>query len=667
MKKLLSFGALALVAILGLASCGGGGNTITDPDGGGGSPEAAVVQVVSSATQLNSDVSNAESVEITAVVKDANNVLLPDAPVTFSATNNGSLAVASATTDENGRATARLSNGSDLSLRTITVGVTSGTASGTVSVAVVNTAVTINCPAETLSLGATDTCNVIVKDSKGAGIAGVPVAVVSSSGNTLSSASLTTGVGGGVSLTLTATQAGADNITASALGAQGVDTVTVPGVAGNNFTITTPASDGANVPLGTSQQITATWTVSGVPQNGQTITFTSTRGTLSSATATTVGGQASVTVSSTTAGIATITASTPTGLQATRQLEFVATQPATVDLQAEPFTVRTSAQSQLTAVVRDAIGNLVKNQVVSFQIVTDPTGGSLAVAQGTTDSQGRVVSAYTAGLVSSAVNGVRIRATVLGTSPVVSDDVTLTVAGQALAISLGTGNELFEPTSATFAKEWVIFVTDADGNAVPNKPVQVSIRSVNYRKGELVLGSCGGDDCWVKARPPLTPAEGAEQICVDEDAGVGPDATGALNGILDSIDLDDSGTIEPNETEDFNGSGLLEAGNIALVAAVPANAPSNNPCGSAGSQGQAATVTTGNAGTARVCVFYPQNYNLWLDVRIAAKASVAGTEFSKSQTFQLDALATDINNTDASPPGQVSPFGLGTCDVPPPP
>lgn len=667
MKKLLSFGALALVATLGLASCGGGGNTITDPDGGGGTSEAAVVQVVSSSTQLNSDVSNAETVEITAIVKDANNVLLADAPVTFGATNNGSLAVTAATTDQSGRATARLSNGNDLSLRTISVGVTSGSASGAVVVAVVNTAITVNCPAETLSLGASDTCNIIVKDSKGAGIAGVPVAVVSSSGNTLSSANLTTGVGGGVAVTLTATQAGPDTITASSLGATGVDTVTVPGVAGNNFSVTTPAADGTNVPLGTSQQITATWTVGGAPQNGQTITFTSTRGTLSSATATVVGGQASVTVSSTTAGVATVTASTPTGLQATRQLEFVATQPATIDLQAEPFTVRTSSQAQLTAVVRDAIGNLVKNQIVSFQIVLDPTGGSIAVAQGTTDSQGRVVSAYTAGLASSAVNGVQIRATVLGTSPAVSDDVSLTVAGQALAISLGTGNELFEPTSATFAKEWVIFVTDADGNAVANKPVQVSIRSVNYRKGLLVVGNCGGDDCWVKAGPPLTPAQGAEQACTDEDSGIGPNATGALNGILDTIDLDSSGTIEPNETEDFNNSGLLEAGNIALVAAVPSNAPSNNPCSSAGSQGQAATVTTGNSGTARVCVFYPQNYNLWLDVRIAARASVAGTEFSKSQTFELEALADDLNDTDASPPGRVSPFGLGTCDVPPPP
>ena len=85
-------------------------------------------------------------------------------------------------------------------------------------------------------------------------------------------------------------------------------------------------------------------------------------------------------------------------------------------------------------------------------------------------------------------------------------------------------------------------------------------------------------------------------------------------------------------------------------------------------------VITGSDGRARVCVLYPQNYNLWLDARIQARASVAGTEFSKSQTFELEALADDLNNTDASPPGVVSPFGpipasppVNVCTVPPPP
>ena len=84
-------------------------------------------------------------------------------------------------------------------------------------------------------------------------------------------------------------------------------------------------------------------------------------------------------------------------------------------------------------------------------------------------------------------------------------------------------------------------------------------------------------------------------------------------------------------------------------------------------------MVTDSQGKARVCVFYPQSYNLWVDARIQAKASVQGTEFSKSQTFLLQALADDLNDVNVDPPGVVSPFGLaptGTsadCSIAPPP
>ena len=105
-------------------------------------------------------------------------------------------------------------------------------------------------------------------------------------------------------------------------------------------------------------------------------------------------------------------------------------------------------------------------------------------------------------------------------------------------------------------------------------------------------------------------------------------------------------------------SGLLEAGNIALVAPVAASAPAGSPCSNLAAAGSTqASITTGNDGRARVCVLYPQNYNMWLDARIQARATVQGTEFSKSTTFTLEALASDINNTNASPPGVISPFG----------
>jgi hypothetical protein len=654
LKKIVSVSLL--VASIVLASCGGSSNTIAGPGGGGGGAEAASVQVLAAATTLDSDVSGLTTVDITAIVRDANNVVLEDVPVLFSANANGSISVIQLNTDANGQALARLSNGTDASNRTITVSAAAGDASGSVAVNVIKTEVTIDCP-DTATLGGSVNCAISLKDSKAAGIAGQTVAVTSSLGNTLSAASVVTNGSGQASVTLTAVNSGDDTLTVSALGDTGIDTVTIPAVTGDSFTVTTPAADGLEIPLNTNQTVTVTWSVSGAPQNGQTMQFAASRGsfflpatvTPASSAVTAGAGTATLDIRSSTAGTSTIAVSRPGGGIATRIVEFVATVAATIDVQAEPSSVRIGNQSQITAIVRDATGNLVKNKLVSFSL-SDSTGGNLSSPVATTGSDGRATVVYTAGSSQSSVNGVTVTATVQEGGPI-SDTVAMTVTGQALAISLGTGNALFELGTATFAKEWVIFVTDADGNAVASKPVTVSIRSVNFKKGNLYVPD--GGDAWVKA--PEDPSYGPLS-CADEDAN--------SNGILDL-------------GEDTNTSGLLEAGNIALVAPVPASAPANSPCSTLTSAGSTqASVTTGADGRARVCVLYPQNYNLWLDARIQARATVQGTEFSKSATFELEALADDINDVDASPPGVVSPFGdVDTsptaaplaCDQPPPP
>lgn len=657
LKKLISL--CLVVASAALMSCGGSSNTITGPGGGGGTGEVASVQVLSAATTLDSDISGLTTVDITAIVRDANNVVLADVPVLFGANANGSISVVQLNTDANGQALARLSNGTDASNRTITVTASAGDASGSVTVNVIKTEVTIDCP-DTAALGTDVTCVVNLKDSKAAGIAGQTVNLTSSLNNGLSSASVVTNGAGQASVTLTASNPGTDTITAAALGDTGIDSVTIPAVTGDSFAVTTPAADGLEIPLNTNQTVTVTWTVSGAPQNGQTMQFAASRGsfflpgtTTPAVPATAVsagGGTATLDIRSSTAGSSTIAVSRPGGGIATRAVEFVATVAATLDVQAEPSSVRTGAQSQITAIVRDPAGNLVKNKLVSFSLA-DITGGALSSPVATTGSDGRATVVYTASDTQSVLNGVQITATVQEGVTTISDTINLTVTGQALAISLGTGNELFELGTATFAKEWVVFVTDADGNAVANKQVTVSIRSVNFKKGNLWAPE--GASAWSKQ--PEDPSYGPLS-CPDEDLN--------FNGILDAV-------------EDTNNSGLLEAGNIALVAPVATGAPAGSPCNNLSSAGSTqAAITTGGDGRARVCVLYPQNYNWWLDARIQARATVQGTEYSKSTTFELEALADDINDVDASPPGVVSPFGdVDTsplaaplaCEQPPPP
>jgi hypothetical protein len=628
-NKLLSRGLLALAAALALASCGGGSNTITSPPGvGPGGATVATLTVLAASPQLPSDQTGLSTVQVTAQVKDAANAVLADVPVSFSATS-GSLAVTQPTTDGAGLAIAELSNSTNPANRTITVTATAGGVSGSVTVTVTGSTVTVAGPAA-LASGQSGAYTVSVKDSKGTGVPNSLVAVTSANGNTLSAASLTTDGTGNVNFNVTASVPGNDTLTVSALGQTATALVSV---SGDVFNFTAPAA-GTEVDLAPdTEALTVRWTKNGAPQTGQTINFATTRGTLSAASAVTNGsGDATVSVSATTAGPAVITATNGEGTTASLNIEFVATTPATINLQASPLTVATNGQSELIAIVRDAANNLVKNQVVQFVIDADITGGSLSIGSAVTDSQGRARSVYTGGSVQSAANGVVVRAAVQGTA--IEDTVALTVARQELFITLGTGNTLFEIGTAAYAKEWVIFVTDVDGNAVANRPVQASIRSRAYAKGELTY-----------VDPAWTYAPGSPVFCRNEDQNE--------NGILDS-------------GEDDNGNTILDPGNIALVAAVPDSAPLNSPCATAGAQGTAANVTTNSQGRARVCVFYPQNYALWLEATLTAKASVTGSESSRSSRFVLDVLADDVDDQNQTPPNRFSPFGtdLGACPPP---
>src|SRR5690606_37697266 len=121
------------------------------------------------------------------------------------------------TTDTNGTVTAVLSTAGNPMNRPITVAGTAGDAQASVTVNVIGTTLTLNCP-PSLPLNDTGPCNVVLQNAAGTGIANQEVAVSSSSGNALSSATLTTDATGGASFNVTATASGIDTITVSALG-----------------------------------------------------------------------------------------------------------------------------------------------------------------------------------------------------------------------------------------------------------------------------------------------------------------------------------------------------------------------------------------------------------------------------------------------------------------
>jgi len=636
MNRLLSYCVVLATAFL-VACGGGGGDTILNPGAApGAGPMVATIELITSSTSLSTDVDRVEKVTITAIAKDQNNALVEGVAMIFSA-DSGDLLTTQSVTDVNGIATAELTNGADLSNRVITITATDGTVATSTNIAVVGTSISLTGPTA-LALSDTGNYTAVILDGQGAALIGVTLAVTSANGNSLTPGmNITTLNQGQADVQLSADNAGVDTLTVSALGTSAAISVNV---SNDSFAITVPAA-GAEINLGVVQPVNANFSMGGAGVGGRTISFTSTRGTLSAATAVTNGaGDASVTISSTIAGPTVITATEAvSGATTSVSFEFVATTPSTMDLQADPFTVPTGGQSVVVAVIRDATGNLVKNQTVLFTITADDTGGALSIASAITDSQGKATTVYTGGGVPGSPNGVTITATV-SAFPLVTDTVNLTVAREELDLSIGTGNDIFSPTTASHAQEWNVFVTDAIGNAVQNKDVQVGIRSVTYKEGQLVVGFVGTTEQWIYG--PGSPVN-----CPDEDLS-------PRDGIL-------------QPAEDLNGSGQLEAGNVALVAPVPDTAPFDDPCTTAGTAGVSADVTTNAQGIARVCVFWPQDHSLWLDAQIEARASVQGSEFSAQQVFLLPALAQDISNTNASPPSQFSPFGTDlNCATPPP-
>jgi hypothetical protein len=632
---------LALAALSVAAGCGGNGtssfatlgtssSSSSSSSSGGPAANVAAISVVTSLPQIPSNGST--NATITAFVRDANNQFLSGIPVSFSTTSGGFTAPTSVT-DANGQATAMLGTAGDQTNRTITITAAAGTQSATVDVGVVGTAVSLSGPASLIQ-GATGTYTVSVTDSAGAAIGNQTVAVASGAGNTLSAASLTTDTSGHATFTLTGTTAGNDTLTATVLGQSAQ---TLVSISNQSFAFTTPAA-GALIALGASPTtVTLVWATAGVPQAGKTITFSTTRGTFNgvanatTATAVTNGtGTATATIAATTGGPAIITASS-TGVSAQLAVTFVATNPHTIDVQASPGTVVTQGQSTITAIVRDPSNNLVQGQTVSFQL-TDVTGGSLSVGSALTDAQGKAQTVYTASTSPSATDGVTITASIPAVPAVPAATATLTVGGQTVFLSLGTGEVIGENADKTqFLLPFVVQAQDSGGNAVNGVNITLNVHSLEYGKGAYVIFNSAWVQTGQPGSAPFSTAPPGITVCENEDVNG--------NGILDA-------------GEDFNNDGRLWPGNVAAVS--PGTVTT-----------AATTITNGTStttvnGSAALTVTYPEDHAQWVRVVLTASTTVSGTESSTTSTFWLPILATYLTSTTSSPPGAISPYGTNT-------
>lgn len=634
-------GGLLLLATIMLTACNGssGGDsssttpTPTPTPVPNASGVAAKMEVLASTPNLASDGNT--PVVITARVKDANNVVLEGQTVVFSTQDSAQIAVLNAgLTDKTGSATANVTTGSDQSSRSITVKATAGAISEKVTITVSGTKITLN-GSNSLVLNKESSLTISLKDAAGKGVAGQKVALASALGNTfkvngVAATEATTGDNGQATITYQAVKAGADVVKTTALGESATLDISI---SNNTFDLTpSSASQGAvnfgkipaEVNLDSFVKLDLLYSIAGVPQSNVPVSFTATRGNLvASSSKTDANGKVSVTITSTTAGASQITA-TASGISNNYDVEFVATAPSKVVVQPDTTVVRAGASTAINAIVRDASSNLVKNQIVNFNLV-DPTGGRLSIGSGVTNSSGQTSTNYTAGNSSSAKDGVTITAT-LANNPSVTAKTQVTVGGKSLFIRLGTGNQIEDKNTTQNITPYSVIVTDAAGNPVAGVQVTLAVIPTKYLKGIYKPdGDSDGDgkpDFWLQ-HPSAS--------CLSEDKN--------NDGILDP------GEDDPSDGNG-NGNGTLEPGFVATV--YDALNPSSN------------TVKTDETGSAFIKVLYGKNYSTWAVVKLQATIRVEGSEYSNAAVFSLPGVAKDYNDIKVPPPGVSSPFGIAS-------
>ncbi len=599
-------------------------------------------------------------VTLTAICKDSNNNAVVGAAVTFAAQPSGLLQITQPTTDTSGTAQAVLTTGGDPTNQGITVTASSGTVTASLPIVEQGTNVRVAGP-NVVGASAQVSFSVTLADSSGKGIPNRSVSLTSALANVISPASATTDINGLATFTYTGTHGGSDTLTATstatatsaALNATSTYNVTV---SPSSLTFTAPTGNTPTIPFNTPTVIQIQYVNNGAPVSGASLSFSTTRGTLTApapacgATAqsgssvtcpTNASGQSAgaITLSSNgsdgAGGVIVTAAVTGGGPSASLPLQFTATTPAFVTVQATPSTIAPSATSTLTAVVRDASENLVSGATVVFTL-SDPTGGSLSAASGVTDQSGSVSVTYQATTTSSAQGGVQVGATVNvagGPSITSSSPAAITVGGQALRITLGTGNTISVLDQTRYQMPYSVIVTDSAGNPAPNASFNLKLISAAYQKGHYYFDPIAG--AWIqtglipssdsdynvnKSSPFMfDPLEALPFGCITED----PNGTGTNNPTLIA-------------KMDYNGNGKLDPGAVASV-------PS--------------TVLLDSTGSAQFFITYPKDHANWVEVLLTGTATVGGTESTATAEFVLPVLATDVTVANVEPPGQISPYG----------
>ena len=659
--------ALPLAISLVLAACGGGGSSdkssstvgfgsnttdttdttdttsatdsttdtdTTTTDEVSSSPEVDSLIVYSSSRSLLSDADADDStdgsnpVTVYMMAKDSNNIALTGVSFTPSVSSGATLFPGSVSGD--GILTTWRLVPDEPRNQTVEVSVTAGGISKTINIDIIGTEIQIDGP-ENISMDKPTTYTIKLKDAAGNGLASQPVSINSS----LLTESFITDSEGEAQFEIQPTAGGSYTINANALGSNDSKSITV---SPNAFNLSASSLElvvgeaSSDKPL---HQVQLNWTANGLPQAGKVIHLSATRGKITvngqdtDQVTTDANGIATFNIESGTAGATVITATdNTTYLSTSLALEFIATEPHSLNIQADPSLIAALGTSTIFAQVKDINDNPVKNQVVVFNL-NDTVDGTLSSSKAQTDSSGQASVVYNAGKATSAKDGVVITSHIEGAPNVPADITSLTVGGKAVRIVFGH-DELIEENSPFYEKTFGVIVTDNAGNPVAGKKIDFTVISTHYYKGYLEYYESAGQWSFAMLRDssgnPILDTSGnvihLRKMCISEDA----DKDGSLD-----------------RTEDTNNNGKLEPTNSTTIIG---------------------NSVTNEFGQATVKISYPQNHAWWEIVQLTAQVTVDGTDYIQKIDMALHALNSDVKQ-EGDPPNKYSPYGINQeCNVP---
>lgn len=628
--RCLSFLLVAATA-LGLTACGGGGgnsSASSSSSTGGGATTIASILIDTSKSAISTD--GVDSAIVTIRALDVSNALVKGAALAVSGTGNIVLSASSVTTDAStGIATITVSaNSADQSARTATIRVAcSGCTTVSKDISVQGASLTLSQTATSVAVGATTTLTATIKDVNGQGRSGVLVSFASTDTNlaTVADATATTNSSGVASTLVSGVAATAGvNINVAAIGNSKSATYSVTAAAAS-LSIVSP-SNNALLVTGANQTVSVS-----VPVGVTQVNFSSTIGSVTPSTAAVSSGTASAVFSSAQAGVATITASATSGavnlsssvvvnvsppVSAASKLLLTSGQ-TTLGLKSGSNTpsVRISARA-VTQVGSSDQG--VANVPVNFSMTGGPGAGEyLSVSTAYTDAAGYAYADFYSGTAASSLNGIDIKAAIVGSAVATgiapsSNDLLLTIGGQALSVAFGEASVLRENADKTlYIMDYSLVVTDANGNPVPNVAVNLRVAPIAFSTG--------------------TPCTVVATYCSEDHN---------QNG---SLDLNEDGfrrALSNNLSDISTCTSAINTGTEITGTIDQLLTPQNSTAGALPS-----SVTVGADGTGKFSLTYLKASALWIVDRITATVSSSGTESSSSTIFRLPATTSDSGST----------------------